>query len=365
MGNNKLIALAAGTAAGDSVTLAQAQSAIVAHATSLGGTVDAITAAFSPAFTAYASKMRFRFTASGANAVVAPTINVDWLGAKTIKRLHGQALDVADIAGAGHVCDCVYDGTDVLLLNFAPITVGEANIFTATQTFGKPTVHPYSLLIDAATIAWDMAANSGNVKIVLSASRNLGAPTNLVAGQSGLILLQQDGTDGWSLTPNAIFKQAGAQTIFDLDKTANSKTVYFYEVIEDHTAAKVVLIKRLWSEGKTSMGFYKEYDLGAYSAVGLVKTQAHGLGRYPAFALLFLENTATDFGYAVGERIFIPFGAPTDTGGGGNSGGLGVSMDATNVYIILPSGIAAYDKGLAGFGPISFSKWKFVLRVFE
>ena len=144
--------------------------------------------------------------------------------------------------------------------------MGEANVFTEKQTFNRPTVHPYSLLADAATIAWDMNANSDNVKVVLSASRNLGLPTNLNAGQSGLILIQQDGTGGWALTPNAIFRQTGGQTVFDMDKAANTKTVFSYEVIEDHTATKIVLIERLWSEGKNSIGFYKEYNMGALNS---------------------------------------------------------------------------------------------------
>lgn len=122
MGGFKLTGLGAGAAATDSTNLGQVQSDIVAHAASVGGTADAITATFSPVFGSYTAKMRFRFTAGSANATTTPTVNVDGLGAKTIKKHNGSALVAGDIAGSGHICDCVYNGTDVLLLNPATAT---------------------------------------------------------------------------------------------------------------------------------------------------------------------------------------------------------------------------------------------------
>ena len=50
-------------------------------------------------------------------------------------------------------------------------------------------------LTDAATIAWDMAARPNDVKIMLSASRTLGAPTNMVTNQRGRLIVMQDGTE--------------------------------------------------------------------------------------------------------------------------------------------------------------------------
>lgn len=130
MGGFKHTGLGAGSAATDSTQLGQAQSNIVGHAASVGGTADAITATFSPVFSAWTAKMRFRFTAGSANATTTPTVNVDSLGAKTIKKLNGQALAIGDITGSGHVCDCVYDGTDVLLLNPGAVpSVGKHTIF--------------------------------------------------------------------------------------------------------------------------------------------------------------------------------------------------------------------------------------------
>lgn len=368
MGGNKLTNLGAGAAAGDSASLGQTQSGVVAHATAVGGTSDAIIATFSPAFSAYTAKMRFRLTAGGANTIAAPTVNVDGLGVKTIKKLGGGALSPGDIAGSGHICDCVYNGTDVILLNFAPVAVDREQTFTAKQTFSKPVITTVTTLADAATIAWDMNATSNDVRIVLTASRNLGLPTNINTGQKGLLTIRQDGTGGWVLTPNAIFKQAGGQTVFDLDKVANAKTVYSYEVIEDHTAAKVILIRRLWSENTFAMGFYREYNLGTLgsSYTGNTYTQAHGLGRRPAFELAWLECISSDVGFSPGDRAFTPFGYALDTGGGGNRNGLGISSDLTNVYVTFGvHGMVLYRRSDGGVLGIDGTKWRLILRIYE
>ncbi len=331
VGNNKLVNLGPGSSATDSLNLGQAQSNVVAHATATGGSADAITAMFSPAFTAYAAKMRFRFTASAANTIASPTVNVDGLGAKTVKKLNGLALEPGDIAGSGHVCDCLYDGTDILLLNFAPMTASEANNFTARQTFTRPAIHPYSLLADAATIAWDMAATSSNIKIALSASRNLGMPTNLVAGQNGLIIIQQDGTGGWSLTPSAIFKQSGGQAVFDMDTAANSKTVYLYEVVLDHTGAQVILIKRLWSEGSSSIGYWKEYDAGTYTS-NATRSITHNLGRMPSLVQCYLQPTTAEHGYVTTDYIDIM--SVAETGDPGRKPAVIVSATTVKIRIV-------------------------------
>jgi len=123
-GAHKLINMAAGTLATDAVNLSQlsafaltAQGAASSTATTVAGTADAIQAAFTPPFTAYAANMQFIFKASGPNTVTAPTINVDALGNKVIKRQGGVALAPYDIPFANYICECFYDGTDVILLN--------------------------------------------------------------------------------------------------------------------------------------------------------------------------------------------------------------------------------------------------------
>lgn len=63
-------------------------------------------------------------------------------------------------------------------------------------------------LTDAATIAVDMATGF-NFSVTLGGNRTLGAPTNSIAGQSGLIQITQDGTGSRTLSYNAAWKFAG------------------------------------------------------------------------------------------------------------------------------------------------------------
>jgi hypothetical protein len=167
MGGFKLTNLGAGSAAGDGINLGQAQSNIIAHAASVGGTADAITATFSPAFTAWTAKMRFRFTTGGANTVVDPTINVDGLGIKTIKKWNGQALRLGEISGAGHVCECVYDGTDVILLNpagrYETLTIAVSDETTSiTAGVAKVTFRLKACTVQAVRSSLSTASSAGS-----------------------------------------------------------------------------------------------------------------------------------------------------------------------------------------------------------
>lgn len=62
------------------------------------GTVDAITATYSPAV-AYTDGLMVGFRASGANTLTNPTFNANGLGAKTITKKGGAALAAGDIPG--------------------------------------------------------------------------------------------------------------------------------------------------------------------------------------------------------------------------------------------------------------------------
>jgi hypothetical protein len=356
MGGNKLTGLGAGAAAADSANLGQVQSEIVAHATAVGGTADAVTATFSPAFAAYAAKMRFRFTAGAANTTAAPTINIDGLGTKIIKKLNGAALALGDIAGSGHVCDCVYNGTDIILLNFAPVAVDREQTFTAKQTFAKPLITTMTTLTDAATIAWDMNAASNDVRIVLTASRNLGLPTNMNTGQKGLLVVQQDGTGGWGLNLNAIFKVPGA---FIIEKAANAGTIFSYQVIENHAAVRMIVLSRLWSEGKSSIGFWKEFDLGTFND-NFEVTRAHGLSHHPALVVAAIENISADLGFTPGQRIW---NLPPRTEG--NSGGIEVWSDSVNVGVAMGTTLIVIDRSNFQGLTATEASWKVVVRIYE
>ena len=83
-------------------------------------------------------------------------------------------------------------------------------------------------LTDAGTIAVNMSAGI-NFQVTLAGNRTLGNPTNGKAGQSGLIIVSQDGTGSRTLAYGANWEFEGGSAP-TLSTGANSKDVLFYFV---------------------------------------------------------------------------------------------------------------------------------------
>lgn len=95
-------------------TAAKTEQAPTNYAATSG--TDTYTAALSPAPTAYATGVEYAIKITNAPTVVAPTLNLNALGAKTIKMPGGGSLATGAIP-AGHQAVFRYDGTDMILLN--------------------------------------------------------------------------------------------------------------------------------------------------------------------------------------------------------------------------------------------------------
>ena len=95
-----------------------------------------------------------------------------------------------------------------------------AQEFTATQNFNATT------LTDASTIAWDASANQVT-SVTIAASRTMAAPTNLKDGGVYILKVIQDGTGGYTMSWNAVFKFAGA-TAPTVTATANSVDIFAF-----------------------------------------------------------------------------------------------------------------------------------------
>lgn len=127
------------------------------------GAADAYAIAPSPAITAYAVGQIFSFKAANTNTT-SSTINVNALGAKTIKKADGATNLVAGDIVAGQIAIVEYDGTNFQMLNPVANTVSltggaypagsgaaitnvpvyhEAQLFTADGTWTKPTNAQY------------------------------------------------------------------------------------------------------------------------------------------------------------------------------------------------------------------------------
>ena len=83
-------------------------------------------------------------------------------------------------------------------------------------------------LTDAATIAVDLSLGN-NFSVTLAGNRTLGAPTNQTAGQSGVIVVTQDGTGSRTLAYNSVYKFAGGSAV-TLSTGASAVDVLAYYV---------------------------------------------------------------------------------------------------------------------------------------
>lgn len=122
----------------DAAAQAQTHTSAVA-----GGTVNAITASFSPAIAALADRLRVCVTAAGANTSTTPTFtpNSGTIAAKTIVKWSDTALLLGDIPGADYPLDLQFDASldKWVLLN--PALGGKTptvQVLTGSGTWTKP-----------------------------------------------------------------------------------------------------------------------------------------------------------------------------------------------------------------------------------
>lgn len=113
-------------------------------------------------------------------------------------------------------------GTDVQAYDADTAKTDVAQSFTAAQ---RGTV---SALTDGSTITPDFAV-ANNFSVTLGGNRTLANPSNLTAGQSGIITITQDGTGSRTLAYGSYFKFA-AGTAPTLTTTASAVDVLAYYV---------------------------------------------------------------------------------------------------------------------------------------
>ena len=115
MGSYKHTGVANATARNEYLALGQMQDAAVVYGTTTGSS-SAYVLALSPAITAYASGQTFRFKANHTSDG-AVTINVNSVGAKQIRNVHGVQLVAREIIANG-IYEIIYDATlDYFVLN--------------------------------------------------------------------------------------------------------------------------------------------------------------------------------------------------------------------------------------------------------
>lgn len=106
----------------------------------------------------------------------------------------------------------------------AAVLLSAVNAWSAAQR-GVPVA-----LTDAATIATNLAL-ANNFTLTLGGNRTLGNPSNVVAGQSGQIVVKQDATGSRTLAYASNFKFPGG-TAPTLSTAANATDILSYYVID-------------------------------------------------------------------------------------------------------------------------------------
>jgi len=199
-----------------------------------GGTADAITLTPANGTSSLSAGQRIAFIAAASNTG-AVTVAYNGASAVALESADSTALAAGQIA-SGVLVVAVYDGTEFRLVG--PVGASEslagvaelatqdevnaetddARIVTALKlatyllqrnhTFAKAQRGAFTTLADGATITPDFAA--GNFfAVTLGGNRTLANPTNLVAGQSGSIILRQDATGSRTLAYGSYWKWPG------------------------------------------------------------------------------------------------------------------------------------------------------------
>ena len=146
---------------------------------SSGGSSNTYTLSASRTVAAYTAGDVYMFKANHANSGAA-TINVDSVGAKTIKKLHDQDLASGDIE-SGAICLIVYDGTNFQLISQLAHLGSTPTAITVADESSDTTCFP--LFVTAAT--GDLGPKTGSNITFNSNTGELAAtkmtPTNLGA----------------------------------------------------------------------------------------------------------------------------------------------------------------------------------------
>jgi hypothetical protein len=139
MGGFKHTNVSAATARTNYVTAGQVIDNSLVYLGTAGGTANALTLTPTISISAYATSQRFSFAVGTTNTASA-TININGLGAKTIKRQNGRSL-IGNELIIGTIYEIFYNGVDFVLLN--PSSEWQAWTPTLTGFSANPTSATY------------------------------------------------------------------------------------------------------------------------------------------------------------------------------------------------------------------------------
>jgi len=250
LGSQKINALADGTAHTDGINAGQIQDGGLIFQANDTGSANTYAIALAPVVTAYVAGQEFNFKA-GNSSSGASTLNVNGVGAKNIKKKNDQNIASGDIEEDA-IIKVLYDGTSFQMLSQTGTsgmtsftltgdsgsnqTIADSNTMDIAGGTGIATVvgstDTVTVNIDS-TVATNNAANvwvkaqqgrtfTGNITgsttldltyqnfiVTATGSFTLANPSTEVAGQSGVIVLIQDGTGGRTISLGTDYETAG------------------------------------------------------------------------------------------------------------------------------------------------------------
>lgn len=186
--SQKITGLGNATLTADAINAGQVQTGALLKLGSVSG-VDTITASLTPSIAAYTAGQFVVFTPAGTNTVAGVTLNLNSVGAKTIKKSNGIALDVGDLVAAVQAI-CIYDGTNFVLQN--PQLVGTPNTSAREAGFKglpqKRQIGNYTtLLTDADTHIFQPNGTGAGVTWTIASNASVAYPIGTV-----IVFVNQD-----------------------------------------------------------------------------------------------------------------------------------------------------------------------------
>lgn len=188
--------------------------------------------------------------ANTANAIVARDASGNFSAGTITATLSGNASTATALATARNIQGVAFDGTGnitvvtagtgisvtgtavantgVLSVNGNTGAITNVAVTNTAQSFSAAQRGTVSALTDGATITPDFSA-ANNFSVTLGGNRTLANPSNLTAGQSGTIVVTQDGTGSRTLAYGSNWKFPGG-TAPTLTTTASAVDVIAYYV---------------------------------------------------------------------------------------------------------------------------------------
>lgn len=309
-----LTGVGSATARTGAAALGQVQDATV-NWVAAGGTVDAITATYSPVITALVDGQLCCFRASGANTATAPTFAPNGLTARVIYKKGGTALAAGDIPAANAE----------IILRYKLATTRWELLNPATGQ-----VATVQALTDGASIAWDLSLGSVGT-VTLGGNRTMAAPSNIVAGGHYVLHVLQDGTGGRTLAFNAVFKnQGGGATLPVPNGSLSTKTTYVFDSPNGTDLILTSLLKQQTRQVFTS-GTAATYT----TPTGCIRINVRMVGGGGGGGATATNNGATGVATTWSGGSLS---AAAGVGGAAASGAPGAGGAATNGDINIPGG---------------------------